>query len=154
MRQTVKGLFVAIATGLAGVLFAFSPPGAEFEKNIGLYWLFKARGEIEAPREVAVVAINPRTARQMDLPARPRDWPRSIHARLIESLVAHGASVIVIDLDFHLQKSREDEIILAGAIADAGRVVLIEVLDGKNQVVEGADGQFKGLVWIEQLRQP
>ena len=69
MRQSVQGLIVAIATGLAGVLFAFSPPGAEFEKNVGLYWLFKARGEIEAPRDVAVVAINPGTARQMDLPA-------------------------------------------------------------------------------------
>lgn len=154
MRQTVKGLFVAIATGLTGVLFAFSPPGVGFEQNVGLYWLFKARGAIEAPRDVAVVAINPRTARRMDLPARPRDWPRSIHARLIEALVARGASVVAFDLDFHLQKSHADEVILASAIAEAGRVVLIEVLDGKNQVVEGADGQVKGLVWVEQLLQP
>ena len=123
VRRWVKGLCVGIATGVGSVGLAFSPLGTDFETAVGLAWLYNARGTIEAPPDVVVVAINKRTARRMGLPDEPVEWPRSIHARLIDGLVERGASVIVFDLHFGRQKSPEDEILLADAITRAGRVV-------------------------------
>ena len=36
----------------------------------------------------------------LNLPIRTRDWPRSIHARLIQRLVEQGATAIAFDVDF------------------------------------------------------
>ena len=47
-----------------------------------------------------MVAINERDIAGLGLPKLPRDWPRSIHADLIERLVELGASTIVFDMDF------------------------------------------------------
>jgi len=130
VRRWVKGLSVGIATGLGGVGLAFSPLGTDLETSVGLAWLYNARGAIEAPSAVAVVAINKRTARRLGLPDELEDWPRSIHARLIDGLVERGASVIVFDVLFGKPKSQEDEVILADAIERAGRVVLVEMIAG------------------------
>ncbi|MCZ6604675.1 MAG: adenylate/guanylate cyclase domain-containing protein [Alphaproteobacteria bacterium] len=153
MRRWVKGLCVGIATGLGGVVLAYSPLGADFETAVGLAWLYKARGTIEAPSDVVVVAINKRTARQLGLPEKPVDWPRSIHARLIDSLVERGASVIVFDLHFARPKSPEDDVLLADAIARAGRVVLVEKIVGDVRPLHGPT-QNRGVLRKEQLVPP
>ncbi len=50
------------------------------------------------------------------------DWPRSLHARAIDNLSKAGAGVIGLDILF-TDRSAEDEM-LAGAIRNAGNVVL------------------------------
>ena len=67
-------------------LLILSPLGTAFEEEVGLAWLFRIRGPIAAPSEVAVVAINGTTGSQLGLPKQPRDWPRTVHAALIKSL--------------------------------------------------------------------
>ena len=94
MPRWVKGVTVGVLTGLVGAVLGLTPLGEDFEKNVGLDWLFHVRGPIAPPPEVAVVAINERDIEGLDLPALPRDWPRSIHGQLIERLVERGASVI------------------------------------------------------------
>ena len=153
-NRWLKGLALGVATGLSGAVFGLTPLGTAFEKNVGLTWLFKVRGPIEAPPEVVVVAINGRTASHLGLPALPRDWPRSIHARLIESLVKRGASVIVFDMYFHRPKSPADDIAFAEAIAEAKRVVLFEKLDGKRLPIDDRQGRHSGWIWVEQLVPP
>ncbi len=153
VRRWLKGLCVGIATGLGGIALAFSPLGADFETTVGLTWLYKARGTIEAPPEVVVVAINKRTARQLGLPDEPVDWPRSIHARLIDGLVEQGASVIVFDLHFDRPKSPQDDVLLADAISRAGRVVLFERIAGDVRPLHGP-AQNRGVVHKEQLVPP
>jgi len=154
MQRWIKGGLVGIATGLAGALLAVSPLYTALEHRIGLPWLFGLRGAIEPPAEVVVVAINSQTGTELGLGALPRDWPRSIHARLIDALVERGASAVVFDMDFRQPKAPEDDRALAESMAKAGRVVLFEHLDGKRQPIYDQQGQQRGSVWIESLHQP
>ena len=154
MRRWLKGLIIGLGTGLAGVVLWSTPLGGDFEKQIGLSWLFKIRGAIEPPPEVAVVAINERAADGLGLPALPRDWPRSIHGRLVENLVQRGAAVIVFDMDFQRSRSDEDDLLFAQAVAAADRVLLAERLDGKRQLLFDGQNRQVGSVWTEQLVPP
>jgi len=154
MARRTKGLLFGIITGLIGLILGLTPPGADFEKYVGLDWLFLVRGPIEPPPEVAVVAINERDIAGLGLSKLPRDWPRSIHGRLIEELVARGAAAIVFDMDFQRPKDTEDDAEFAGAVAAAERVVLFERLNGKRQPIYDIDGQQTGTIWVEELVPP
>jgi adenylate cyclase len=154
MSRWVKGITVGIVTGLVGAVLGLTPLGEDFEKNIGLDWLFQVRGPIAPPPEVAVVAINDRDIEGLDLPALPRDWPRFIHGQLIEKLVERGASVIVFDMDFQRPKSPEQDTEFARAVAASERVVLFERLEGKRQPIYDIDGRQSGTIWTEELIPP
>ena len=150
----IKGITVGIVTGLIGAILGLTPLGEDFEKNIGLDWLFNVRGPIAPPPQVAVVAINDRDIQGLGLPELPRDWPRSIHGKLIDKLVEHGASVIVFDMDFQRAKSSAQDTEFARAVAASERVVLFERLEGKRQPIYDMDGRQSGTIWTEELIPP
>ena len=154
MRRLIKGLLLGCLIGLIGSLFGLSTYGTVFERSVGLDWLFNTRGAIAAPPGVAVVAIDSRTGPRLGLSALPREWPRSIHGELVDSLVALGASVIVFDIDFHKPRSADDEAMFADAVRRSGRVVLFQHLTGKRQPIEDASGKIRGTVWVEELLSP
>lgn len=154
MRHWKMSIIVGIVSGLTGVLLWLSPVGIDFEKHVGLDWLFGQRGAIETPAEVVVVAINSNASKALDLPSLPRDWPRSMHASLIDQLVKLGAGVIVFDIDFSRAKSPEDDAVFASAVSEADRVLLVEILNGKRQPLFDANGQPAGTIWTEQLISP
>ena len=154
MRRWLKALIGGVATALAGAVLGLTPVGAGFEQEVGLRWLFKLRGAIEPPPDAVVVAIDEQTGRHLGLSTLPREWPRSVHARLIERLVGLGASVIVFDFDFARPKLREHDLAFANAIAEADRVVLIEKLSAKRQPIADRNGRPKGFVWVEQFIPP
>ena len=106
IRRWLKGLLAGLFVALVGVGLAMSPLGTGLEQRVGLSWLFDRRGPVEPPAEVAVVAMDSRTGDQLGLPALPRDWPRSIHAQLVDALVARGAAVIVFDVHFGRREGR------------------------------------------------
>ncbi len=141
----LKGLMLGAAVGCISAAFALSPAGIALEEGLGLPLLFAIRGRIPPPPDVAVVAINRSAAEALDLPPHPRNWPRSVHGELIDTLVAHGASAIVFDLRFEDRsgksgeggesgegvesgQSGEDEA-FAAAVERANRVVLLERMD-------------------------
>ena len=112
------------------------------EERFGLSWLFLTRGQVSAPADVAVVSLDRRSAEELGLPAKPRDWPRGMFARLIERLVELNASVVVFDLVLDRPRDPADDAALAAAIAAAKRVVLFEFLDGNNRPIgSGALGR-------------
>jgi len=154
LSRRSRGLIVGVVTGLIGVALAISPPGSDFEKYVGLDWLFHVRGAIDPPADIAVIAINERDTAGLGLPVLPRDWPRSIHGELIERLVARGASVIVFDMDFQHAKSAADDAEFARAVAKSERVVLFERLNGKRQPIYDVQGQQTGTIWVEELVPP
>ena len=154
MQHWMKGLLFGLATGLVGAVLGLTPLGINFEKYVGLDWLFQMRGLIEPPSEVVVVAINERDIAGLGLPKLPRDWPRSIHGELIEQLVARGASTIVFDMDFQRPKSAEHDTKFARAVAEAERVVLFERLNGKRQPMYDMSGEQTGSIWVEELVPP
>ncbi|HEX6840756.1 MAG TPA: CHASE2 domain-containing protein [Stellaceae bacterium] len=77
--------------------------------------------ERPASSDLVVVAIDARSLRE--LPSWP--WPRSYHARLLDTLLAAGASEVALDIDFSAAASADDDARLAGALARAdGRAIL------------------------------
>lgn len=152
MRRWVQSVITGIVTALCGAVFVVLPLSAQFEESVGLEWLFTMRGAIEPPAEAVLVAIDSTTGSDLELPKLPRDWPRTIHAKLVDSLVARGAEVIVFDMDFSRTKSAYEDAVFADAIIKAGRVVLFEPLVGKRQSVETSEG--KTVTWIEQKLRP
>jgi adenylate cyclase len=123
-----QGLWRSIAAGLVaaacGLALILTPLGTTFERTFGLDWLFKVRGARTQPPDVAVVGIDSGTGRALHLPRLPHDWPRTVHARLIDRLVVQNAKGIVFDIDFSHPKTGDENTVLARAIAEADRVVL------------------------------
>jgi adenylate cyclase len=153
MQRLRKGLAIGACTGLAGAVLALSSLGDSFERNVGLAWLFRARGPITPPAEVVVVGINARTGADVGLPSLPIQWPRTIHARLIDELVRRKASVIAFDMHFSEPKSAEQDSVFATAIADSDRVVLLEKLIGRRQFIAGGGGK-PSAIWMESTEPP
>ena len=149
-RSIVAGVVIAIL----GAALVLTPLGTTFERSFGLDWLFKMRGAIPPPPDVAVVGINSRTGPSLDLPRLPHDWTRAMHARLIERLVEQNAGVIVFDIDFSRAKSGDEDAVLARAIAEAGRVVLFEWLAARRERVITVAGGDGGWTWVEQMQPP
>jgi adenylate cyclase len=154
MRRTLIGLLMGVFVGLAGLALDLSPLGVAFERTVGLVWLFKVRGRIEPPPEVVVVAMDGRTGDQLGLPALPRDWPRSVHATLVDALVERRASVIAFDVHFGTPKEAASDQAFVDAVARAGNVVLVELLTGKRQPITDQAGRYVGMVWTEESIPP
>ncbi|BAF60794.1 hypothetical signal transduction receptor [Pelotomaculum thermopropionicum SI] len=79
---------------------------------------FKLRGPRPAPVEVAVVAIDDRSIKEIGL----LPWPRRVHASLIEAL--GEAKAVGFDMLFDTPGTPEDNGRLAAAMKAHGRVVL------------------------------
>ncbi|WP_198291344.1 CHASE2 domain-containing protein [Methylosarcina fibrata] len=154
MRRWLSGIMAASGIALIGLLFGLTPLGIQMEQNMGLRFLFRMRGPVAPPPDVAVVAIDDQTGAHLELSRLPRDWPRSSHGRLVDALVRAGASAIVFDFDFQTPKQPKDDALFAKSIAAAGRVILTEKLIGKRQPLFDKEGKVKGALWVEQLVAP
>ena len=154
MARLARTLLVGFATALCGVVLALTPLGTAFERALGLDWLFTMRGPTSPPPEVVVVAIDSTTGRALALPKLPRDWPRTIHAELVQRLAERNVGVIVFDMDFSRAKSDHEDAMFAKAIAEANRVVLFEWLAGRKERVYDATGADGGWIWVEEKLSP
>jgi adenylate cyclase len=151
MRRWLIGLTLGLLVGLAGIALDLSHLGVSFEETVGLSWMFRMRGPIAPPPDVVIVAMDSRTGEQLGLPSLPRDWPRSIHADLVDALVARGASVIVFDVHFVRAKDKASDQAFVSSVARAGNVVLVELLTGKRKPISDRTGRHVGMVWEEEL---
>ena len=139
MTPWINRLTLGLSVGLAGVVLSLTPIGFELERSFGLRWLFQLRGAGATPTEAVVVAADRESAAALGVPEKPRDWPRSLHARLIEALARAGASVIAVDFTFDTASAdRNEDQALANAMRAARNVVVVASLRG--DVASGADG--------------
>src|SRR5207248_9425433 len=120
--------FVSLAAALSGLLLSPHLLGGRLEDRLGQFVLFHLRGPLPAPPEVIVVAEDRASAEALGLPPGNRPWPRSLHARAIEKLTAHGASLIAFDFMFSAPDPEGDDA-LAAALRKAGCVVLLRGLE-------------------------
>ena len=167
IRMWLRGLMLGAAIGCISAAFALSPAGIALEEGLGLPLLFAIRGRVPPPPDVAVVAINQRAAEALDLPPQPRNWPRSVHGELIDTLVAHGASAIVFDLRFEKRRdardgsdgsdgsdnSGEDEA-FAAAVERANRVVLLEHMDKRLELFAIDEGGATATAEADRAMRP
>lgn len=125
----LRGFRLGALIGALGAVLFLTPQGAILEESLGLQALFHLRGPIPAPPEAVVVAIDQPSADALGLPAKPSDWPRSVHARLIDALSKANASVIAFDLAFNAPgRDPQDDRQLAESMRAAGNVVLVQTL--------------------------
>jgi adenylate cyclase len=128
MSRLHKAVAVGFFTGILGLVTSLAPLGLDFEEALGLDLLFKLRGEREAPPEIMIVTMDKVSSDNLNLPAEPRKWPRSLHAHLIENLINNGVSLIAFDIIFDEPHSPEDDSLFARAIDSAANVILGEYI--------------------------
>jgi serine phosphatase RsbU (regulator of sigma subunit) len=134
-----KASLFGFAIGILGLLLSFINPIFSMEENTGLGLLFKLRGERPAPPEVVVVSIDKESADQLGISQNPDKWPRSLHARLTETLAREGARVVAFDVHFIEPKDPKDDALFARSLTQAENVVLCEPMTARE--VSFGDGE-------------
>src|SRR3970040_1159412 len=88
MKAKVRhAIYASAAAGLTGVLLSMLPWLLEAEEGVGLQALFRLRGPLAPPGNVAVVAIAGESADFYGLSSSdPDEWPRGVHGELIDPL--------------------------------------------------------------------
>ena len=154
MSHFAKIVVMSVITGIAGLMFSFSPAGFGIEETLGLDLLFKLRGKRRVPPNVAIVGMDERSCADLDLPIQFSKWPRSLHSRLISYLTAQDASVIVFDINFAGAVSKAVDEEFAQMIQKAGNVVLYEHLQKKHSPLPDGNGTINGILNIEERIPP
>jgi adenylate cyclase len=155
MGRPLKGLALGLVIGLLGSLATSLPRMAEIEEDFELRWLFNLRGATPAPPEVVVVAIDEQSARKLGLPSKPSEWPRDLHAQLVDRLARAGARVIGFDLTFDIpSRTPEDDDEFAAAIRRAANVVLVDSLRKETVRQKSQEDRTIGEILIEKVIPP
>lgn len=154
MTRLSKGLIAGLLTGILGLLFSLSPFGHYVEETIGLHVFFRLRGQRKVPADVVIVNMDKASADQFNIPPEPEKWPRSLHARLTETLAREGAAVIAFDIIFEEARSAENDNSFAKALSEAGNAVLSGYLKKETLSLVG-DGRAPATdIMIETLLPP
>jgi len=131
MSRLSKGTLIGVAVGIVGIVASGTPAGLYLEENFGLETLFHLRGHRTPPPDVVVVSIDKESADCLDLDPNVTNWPRSLHARLTETLASNGAAVIVFDVFFEEYSDLEGDLAFAEAMRKANNVVLCKRLQSE-----------------------
>jgi adenylate cyclase len=140
MSRFWKVILFGCLIGFAGLIASPLQFTLGMEENIGLGLLFKLRGALQAPRDAVVISIDRESSEQLNIPDNPDKWPRSLHARLTETLVHEGAKVVSFDLHFIEPRAAKDDAVFAEAMKKVRNVVLTEPIRTKDMPLPGGDG--------------
>jgi len=149
-----KSILIGLLAGFAGLAISLFPFGMRFEENTGLDFLFKFRGAREAPSDVVIVTMDEKSSGIFDFNNDPSKWPRSIHARLTDTLVEKGAAVIVFDVMFEEPQPGAHDHMFARAIRDAHNVVLTASLEMRIVPIKASGSAHAGGANIESMVEP
>ncbi len=128
MKKIIIHSSVGILCGFLAWAFSVSDIGSLIE--LKCYDLLHfSRDTAGAPGEIVVVAIDEPSFAEFEM---QWPWPRSLHARLVDSLKRAGAAVIGFDILFPEPTSPSEDAAFAGAMKKAGNVVLASDVDISN----------------------
>jgi len=126
LQYQSKWLIVGILGGLLGALLGLSTWALKLEENTGLESLFHQRGAIPPAKEIAIIAIDKRSADHLELPNESALWPRQLHADLVTKLTTAGVKSITYDMLFKTPREPLQDQAFADAIQAANNVILFE----------------------------
>ncbi|MCK5324024.1 MAG: CHASE2 domain-containing protein, partial [Desulfobulbaceae bacterium] len=147
-----NALLVGLLTGILGLILV--PIASELEEDIGLDFLFKQRGARDVPSDVIIVTMDRISAFHLNLPLDSAKWPRSLHARLVETLAEQGAAVIAFDVLFDETRSLDQDGLFADAIKNARNVVLCECVEKETISLTDKEGAHTGDLHAVKLVPP
>lgn len=154
-QRSAQALGLALLLALVAALAIAAEPWLDLEQDVGLAWLYAARGPVAPPPEVLVVAIDEASTQALGLPVSPRDWPRSLHAQLVQALAQAGARLIVFDISFELPAADPaQDLALARAMAQAGHVLVTDPLRKSSRPLHDARGRALAQVVVETVQPP
>jgi adenylate cyclase len=146
---------VALALGLLAGGFSLTPLGLALEQRIGLWALFRLRGEVEPPEDVVIIAIRRDTGERLaflhdpplDQPCLdlrvdqaplthqilgtvPERWGRCHYVELLRRLALARPAVVALDVVFQPRSDRpgSEDRLLGQAIREVGPVVAAQAL--------------------------
>lgn len=125
MRKAIRAIAIGALTTLLG---AGIDALTDLEAGIGLQAFFHLRGPRAVPPAVVVVAIDETSSRRLARDFDRRDWPRSLHAQLVNKLKQQGARVIAFDILFP-EPMPTDNAPFANAMRNGGNVLLFACVD-------------------------
>ena len=107
----------------------------------GLFWpadrlLFDASFRMfdrPATGNVVIIAFDPRSLERLNV----WPWPRSVHAKAIDTLIKSGANEIGYDVDFSSPSDPIQDARLATSLADAGNKVILPAFRQRSSTREG-----------------
>ena len=138
LSRRVRALLFGLALGLAGASLGLSRMGMGLEEDLALGWLFRLRGPLPAPADLALITLDRSSQHQLGLSRQYRRWPRQRHTELIERLLAAGPRLLVFDIFFAEQ--RDEDAALADALRRARRVLLVQRIETDRSHLGGRDG--------------
>lgn len=143
-----KPVLLGLAVGAVGLLLFLLPAGPAIEEGIGLDILFALRGERRAPPQVVIVSVDKESADRLNLPNDLRRWPRSLHARVTDTLAEKGAAVVAFDLWFEEPRGDGQDRLFARSLERASNVVLCERLKQEDHPLADRGGTPRGSVTV------
>jgi len=155
MGRPLKGLALGLVIALLGSVATSVPRVSEIEQDFELRWLFHLRGATDAPTDVVIVAMGEKSAQELGVASKPSEWPRNLHAQLVERLARAGARLICFDLTFDTPSpTPQDDLEFAAAIRAAANVVLTDSLRQETAQHASETGQKIGELLIEKVTPP
>jgi adenylate cyclase len=154
MSRSVKTIGISFGAGLLGVILSTLPISLDLQEHFGLKLLFHLRGARRAPSEVLIVSLDRESAEALGLSRKTQQWPRSLHAQLIQTLSGQGAAVIIFDLLFDEAQDIDADKAFAAAVADAQKIVLCESIRQEKVPITDSSGKYLADLNIETLIPP
>lgn len=149
--RLARGIGLGLTVAAAGAMLSLIPAVLELEETVGLSWLFSRRGPLPPPDDVAVVGISAASAEAFGVSEDLDEWPRALHAQLIDCLTDAGAAVIAFDLIFDQAGRPAQDRRLADSIRRAGNLVLLERTRSRQVTSASGHGAAAGVL---ELRFP
>lgn len=144
MRRLRQSLSLFIAAAALAFVIISSSVSEYFERDLGLRLLYRLRGPLAPPADIALIKLDGQSAAQLGTAGEVNPWPRRAYACLIERLTSLGAKLVVVDVAFLPRRVQEsnwqapalicpatagmtDETrALGAAISNAHRVLLVQ----------------------------
>jgi adenylate cyclase len=142
-RRRSRAALLGLALGACGAGLSLLPPILELDESVGLAALFAARGPVSVPGEVVVVSISEDAAAGVGQTNELDEWPRELHAKLVDRLLAAGAAAIAFDIWFEEPRAADADDALARSIRKAANVLLFERLDSETVDAGPAAGSVR-----------
>ncbi len=154
MTRTFKALAWGSVVGFIGLAFSFTHTARGFEEDLGLALLFNLRGVQQSPTEAVVVSIDRDSSEILKIPDNPDKWPRSVHAKLVDTLTRAGAKAITFDVHFIEPKTKGEDRLFQQAIRRAGNVVLADAMRAKDLPTSSNGNDASDTATIVKLTKP